>query len=131
MSSKFKLSFVILFFLSLSICITSTNIWKAPKSADKLKNIVKGNANATEEGKKLYKQMCAVCHGDEGKGDGIAGISFNPRPSDFTTKKIQNQSDGAIYWKITEGRPPMASYKSILKEKQRWQLVNYLRTLKK
>lgn len=105
--------------------------WKAPPEADKLKNPFKGNITATDEGKKIYKQMCAICHGNTGKGDGMAGMSLNPRPSNFTTEKVQSQSDGAIYWKLTEGRPPMAAYKNILKEEQRWQLVNYIRTLKK
>jgi len=105
--------------------------WVAPASANSLKNPFKGSTSATEAGKKLYKQYCAICHGNSGKGDGMAGTSLNPRPSNFTVDKAQNQTDGAIYWKMTEGRPPMASYKSILKEEQRWQLVNYIRTLKK
>ena len=105
--------------------------WKAPASANSLKNPVKGNDTATEAGKKLYKKMCAICHGNSGKGDGLAGMSLSPRPSNFSTEKIQSQSDGAIFWKLTEGRPPMASYKNILNEGQRWQLVNYIRTLKK
>jgi mono/diheme cytochrome c family protein len=105
--------------------------WVVPASANNLKNPVKGNTEATEKGKKLYKQMCAICHGSKGKGDGVAGMSLTPRPSNFTSAKIQNQSDGAIYWKLTEGRAPMASYKQMLKDDQRWQLVNYIRTFKK
>jgi len=105
--------------------------WKAPASANKLKNSVKGNATATAAGKKIYTQMCAICHGNKGKGDGMAGMSLNPRPTNFTTNKVQSQTDGAIYWKITEGRAPMASYKTALKSNQRWQLVNYIRTFKK
>jgi mono/diheme cytochrome c family protein len=61
----------------------------------------------------------------------MAGMSLNPRPANFATEKFQSQTDGAIYWKLSEGRPPMAGYKTMLKENQRWQLVNYLRTLKK
>ncbi len=105
--------------------------WKAPKSADKIKNPLKGNAAATEKGKELFNQMCAICHGAEGEGDGIAGGALKPRPANFTSKKVQSQTDGAIFWKMTEGRSPMASYKDVLKEKQRWQLVNYIRTFKK
>jgi len=105
--------------------------WKAPTSADKLKNPAKGNAEATEKGEELYGQMCGICHGDEGEGDGIGGMSLNPKPTDFTLESFQSQSDGAIFWKITEGRSPMASYKSILTEEQRWQLVNFIKTFKK
>ena len=109
----------------------SAGEWKAPTSVDNLNNPLKGDMKAAEKGKKIYKQMCVVCHGDKGKGNGIASASLNPRPADFSAEIVQGQSDGAIYWKLTEGRSPMAAYKDILKEDQRWQLVNYLRTLKK
>lgn len=125
---------IIGFSLSIVIGLTAfqqSGEWKAPASADKITNPLKGNATATQEGKKVYKQMCAICHGNSGKGDGMAGMSLNPRPANFTADKFQAQTDGAIYWKLTEGRPPMAGYKTILKENQRWQLVNYLRSLKK
>ena len=111
--------------------ITDGGKWEAPASTDNLKNPYADNAEATAAGKKLYKQMCAICHGNKGKGDGIAGMGLTPRPADFSLAEIQEQSDGALYWKMTEGRAPMASYKDALKEEQRWQLVNYLRTLKK
>lgn len=105
--------------------------WKAPAEADKLTNPLKGNAVSVDAGKKTFQQMCAICHGNKGKGDGVAGMGLNPRPTDFSKADIQAQSDGAIYWKMTEGRAPMAAYKEILKENQRWELVNYIRTLKK
>ncbi|MBL1280099.1 MAG: c-type cytochrome [Fluviicola sp.] len=105
--------------------------WIAPASANKLKNPYKGSASATAKGKKLFKQMCAICHGNYGKGDGMAGASLTPRPTNFHIAKVQNQSDGAIFWKLTEGRAPMASYKTILTKEQRWQLVSFIRTFKK
>jgi len=105
--------------------------WVAPKSADAIKNPLKGNVAATVKGKATFNQMCAICHGNKGKGDGMAGASLNPKPANFTSDKVQSQTDGAIYWKMTEGKPPMASYKTSLKEEQRWQLVNYIRTFQK
>mgnify|MGYP003109959153 FL=1 len=73
--------------------------------------------------------LCFVCHGPKGKGDGMGGAGLTPKPTDLTTEEFQSQSDGAIFWKITEGRAPMASYKTSIPEKKRWELVNYLRTL--
>ena len=105
--------------------------WVAPVSADELKNPFAGKPEATAEGKKLFKQYCSVCHGDNGKGDGPAGMALNPRPADYSTEKIQKQTDGALFWKITEGKSPMASYKNILTEEQRWKLVNYIREFAK
>lgn len=105
--------------------------WVAPKSASTVKNPFKTSASATAEGKKLYSQMCAVCHGAKGKGDGVAGMSLTPKPANFTKELIQTQTDGAIYWKLTTGRTPMAGYEKSLTDKQRWGLVNYIRTFKK
>ncbi|WP_339901010.1 cytochrome c [uncultured Cyclobacterium sp.] len=104
--------------------------WKAPVEADTLKNPMLGQEEAIKEGKKLFATYCAICHGDKGKGDGVAGAALNPKPTNLTTTTFHAQSDGAIFWKITEGRAPMASYKATLSEEKRWQLVSYLRTLK-
>ncbi len=111
--------------------VQQTTPWVAPKDADALQNPVKDNATATAEGKKLYVQMCSVCHGEKGRGDGIAAAGLTPRPADHSSEKTQMQTDGAIYWKMTNGRPPMAAYKTSLKDEQRWALVNYIRTLAK
>ena len=105
--------------------------WVAPKTADASANPLKDDAQALAEGKKLYGQLCAVCHGDKGKGDGIAAAGLNPKPADHTSDKVQSQTDGAIFWKLTTGTPPMASYEKQLTEHQRWALVSYMRTLKK
>jgi mono/diheme cytochrome c family protein len=105
--------------------------WNAPKAAADVKNPLQSNSSAALEGKKIYMQLCVVCHGDKGKGDGVAGLSLKPKPANFTTAKIQEQSDGALFWKLTTGRSPMASYKEILTDTQRWQLVNYIRSFKK
>tara|TARA_R110002072_G_scaffold286113_1_gene451110 strand:+ start:35983 stop:36783 length:801 start_codon:yes stop_codon:yes gene_type:complete len=107
----------------------NSNSWIAPRSADKLVNPMKGNSSASTAGKKLFKQMCSICHGYTGKGNGVGGTSLTPRPTNFTTNTFQKQSDGAIFWKMSEGKSPMAAYKDILSEKQRWQIVNFLRSL--
>jgi mono/diheme cytochrome c family protein len=105
--------------------------WIAPESANTTTNPLKGNVAATEEGKKLFIQLCSVCHGDKGKGDGLGGLTLTPKPRNFTLTKTQQQTDGALFWKLTEGRAPMASYKDVLTSTQRWQIVNFIRTFKK
>lgn len=118
------------FLLGSVISKAQTTPWVAPASANELKNPFSGNEDATKKGKKLFNQLCNICHGDKGKGDGMAGAALNPKPANFTTDKVQSQSDGALFWKMTTGRAPMAAYKDQLTEEQRWQLVNYIRTLK-
>jgi mono/diheme cytochrome c family protein len=105
--------------------------WKAPEEADKVINPIKGSLSGTKAGKKLYGKYCAICHGTKGKGDGMAGAALTPKPANFINEKFQNQTDGSVFWKLSEGRSPMASYKTILNDEQRWQIVNYLRTFKK
>ena len=105
--------------------------WVAPVSADEIVNPLKGDANAAASGKKTYKMLCVVCHGAKGKGDGIGSAGLQPKPTDLTSTKVQAQTDGAIFWKIEEGRSPMPSYKTTLQEKKRWEIINYIRKLKK
>ncbi len=105
--------------------------WVAPKSADDIVNPLKDDASAAASGKKLYKVLCVICHGAKGKGDGMGGAGLTPKPTDLTTEEFHSQSDGAIFWKIEEGRAPMASYKTSIPETKRWQIINYVRTLKK
>lgn len=118
-------------FVSNSFVVGDGSTWVAPASASQIKNPFAGNADATKAGKKLYTSYCAVCHGDTGKGDGVAAVALNPKPAKFASESVQSQSDGTLFWKMTEGRAPMASYKDVLKEEQRWQLVNYIRELGK
>jgi len=106
--------------------------WIAPASANQLKNPLAGNTNVLKDAKKNYEMYCTACHGAGGKGDGTAAASLNPKPADHTSTKVQSQTDGALFWKLSEGRGIMASYKQILSDdKQRWALVNYIRSLKK
>ena len=109
---------------------TQQKKWIAPASADKIINPLKADPKAAASGKKLYVAMCFVCHGPKGKGDGIGGAGLKPKPTDLSSVGVQSQSDGAIFWKIAEGRAPMAGYKNSIPEKKRWEIINYLRTLK-
>jgi mono/diheme cytochrome c family protein len=103
----------------------------APASADALKNPLAGNATSIADGKKLYDANCAICHGAKGKGDGVAAAGLTKAPADHSSVAVQKQTDGAIFWKIAEGNNPMPAYKAVYSETQRWQLVNYIRTLAK
>lgn len=103
--------------------------WKAPPEADKLKNPFEKDTEAWKKAESTFKNLCVICHGEKGKGDGIAGMALTPRPANLTSEAVQKQTDGAIFWKITNGNPPMASYKETLTEKQRWLLVKYIRHL--
>ena len=103
--------------------------WPAPESAVKMKNPVKSDAASVKEGKDLYAQHCKSCHGAKGKGDGAKAEKIDISCGDFSTAEFAKISDGELYWKTTEGRKPMPSYKEKLSNNERWAVVNYLRTL--
>ena len=105
--------------------------WVAPASANATKNPVVTTPAIIATGKTLYTTNCAPCHGVKGKGDGPAAVALNPKPADHTSKLIQSESDGSLFWKITTGKGAMQSYKAQMTDQQRWILVNYIRTLKK
>ena len=105
-------------------------IFTAPKSADSHANPLKDNAAATLEGKKTYTTYCTPCHGSKGKGDGIASAGLSRQPANHTSAAIQQQTDGALAWMISEGNTPMPAYKKSLSPTQIWQLVDFIRTLK-
>jgi mono/diheme cytochrome c family protein len=123
--------------ITLLICFYFSNAFSqsrkfpSPASANAIINPLKGNAEATSEGKKIYTQYCVTCHGDKGKGNGIAAPGLSRPPADHTSDFVQNQTDGALFWIIREGNNPMPTYKTVLTETQRWQVVNYIRTLAK
>ena len=75
--------------------------------------------------------MCVLCHGLKGEGNDEAGLSLVRKPANFLALKVITESDGAIFWKITNGKAPMASYDELLSDDQRWKLVNYIRELGK
>lgn len=107
------------------------NEWNAPESAKKIANPVPSNEVSVAAGKKIYIKECLSCHGKKGKGDGPSVATLEKSPGDLTSAKVQLHTDGELFWKISEGRKPMPSTKKTLTEEQRWQVVNYVRTLKK
>ncbi len=108
-----------------------TSTWVAPAAEAAKVNPVKSDASTLKDAKKIYTNTCGVCHGEKGKGDGVAAVACKPKPADHTSQKIHDESDGSLFWKMTTGKGPMPTYKKILTEQQRWELVNYIRTLYK
>jgi mono/diheme cytochrome c family protein len=105
--------------------------WPAPAAAASKANPQKG-AESISNGKTLFAKNCQSCHGKKGMGDGTKAAQLKTEPGDFSTSAFQSQSDGAIFYKISEGRDDMPSFKKKMPEaNDMWDLVNYVRTLKK
>ena len=82
-------------------------------------------------GKKVFNTNCALCHGNEGKGDGAAGASLNPKPRNLVEGKW-TQGGGMInHFKVLQNGikgTSMASY-SHFKPADRWALVVYIESI--
>ena len=131
----FKKILLLVFSISLSpmflssVAAQTDAAWKAPKSAKKIKNPLAKIVNASEKGEALFKTNCVMCHGEKGKGDGVAAVALSPKPADLSSKRVVKETDGEMFWKIENGKGSMPPWKSALSKKQRWQIVNYVRTL--
>ena len=107
----------------------SSEKWESPSRAARKKNPIPADSASLERGLAVYVKECTSCHGKSGRGDGPAAKNLERHPGDLTNPKLIEQSDGALFWKITTGRPPMASYKKTLTKTDRWHVINYTRTL--
>ena len=96
--------------------------WQAPSEAAAKPNPLRDHPDAAAGGQKLFRRHCAECHGDEGRG--------LKKAADFHLPAVQQQTDGTLFWKITNGNPDrgMPSF-SRLSELQCWQIVLHLRML--
>jgi mono/diheme cytochrome c family protein len=99
--------------------------WRAPDGVISRHNPLADKPQAAAGGKKLFLRNCAECHDKDGSG------IVKKHAADLQLPVVQDQSDGALFWKITNGNPDrgMPSF-SKLPEPERWQLVLFLRTLK-
>jgi mono/diheme cytochrome c family protein len=95
-------------------------------------NPVESDEVSVERGAQLFKINCVICHGPEGLGDGVIGTFFQFKPANLTASPVQTLSDGAIFLVISKGvEGRMPALNENLTVRDRWDLVNFIRTLKK
>jgi len=99
--------------------------WHAPVEAASRENPLSTKPEAASGGRKLFIRNCVECHGKDGTG------MEKKHSADLHLPVVQQQSDGTLFWKITNGNVGrgMPAF-SKLPEAQRWQILLYLRTLK-
>jgi mono/diheme cytochrome c family protein len=130
---KLTLAFIALFFLiQIGVVVGyQATPWVAPEKYQSMANPVPSSATSIAKGKALFVKNCIDCHGKKGLGDGSKVSFLKTTPADMTTVKFQSQSDGSLFYKISEGRNDMPKgKKDFPDESDRWNLVNYVRTFK-
>ncbi len=82
-------------------------------------------------GRAIYTEHCARCHGTSGAGDGPAATAVASRPGDLTGRRTADHTAGDLFWWITHGIPgsAMPGFGDRLSPQQRWDVVNFVRTL--
>ena len=82
-------------------------------------------------GAELFAINCQMCHGADGAGSGpVAPFLIQFKPADLTSAIVQSKSDGSMFLTISngvDGRMPALNENLTVSE--RWDVVNFLRTL--
>ena len=110
-----------IFWLSRPVALSNENV-----------NPIPPDNKSVAAGQVLFTTNCVPCHGVSGKGDGPVGLTLNPRPADLTLHAIPGvHTDAQLYEWISDGFPGsrMPAFRSILSDTDRWNLVNFIRTL--
>lgn len=98
--------------------------WVVPPDKAAVLSPFRFSDETRKTGEGLYTTYCKQCHGDPGKGNVIALV---PPPPDPATSKMQNNTDGDIFYKASEGKGPMPSFKNIISSFNIWNIISYLR----
>jgi mono/diheme cytochrome c family protein len=115
----------------------SKNTWELPDDADRTKNPVASSAESIERGKELYldskKGNCVFCHGENGSGNEANLPKLRRKPADLSdSERMSMMTDGEVFWKISKGiNMIMPAGEKRMTEEERWDVVNYVRTLAK
>ena len=108
----------------------------APLEARRLNNPVAITAARLASGKASYALSCAECHGEDGKSRTRLAGSLPVRPTDLSEYLMESMRDGEIYWVVTHGitrsdKQQMPAFESPLSDGQRWELVLWVRDLRR
>lgn len=117
-----KINFLTIITLFLSVQIYAQD-WLVPADQKNKVNPQEYNLANVNKGKELYLKNCKSCHGDPGKNNILPLV---PPPVDVTSDKMQKNTEGELYYKITNGRLAMPQFKATISDDDRWRIVNYI-----
>jgi mono/diheme cytochrome c family protein len=105
--------------------------WTAPPGAKELHSPLTLSPDVIAAGNANYGIFCEGCHGARADGAGPIAMKFSIPVADLTTPQVQQQSDGELFWKLSHGYGAMPKWGDVLSDDDRWQLIAFIRTLKK
>ena len=119
--------FVVLNFIAV-VLLAQTTPWEVPADRSAKLSTTAFTDQNRNTGKDLYHTNCKSCHGDPGKNNVIKLV---PPPPDPATTQLQQNTDGSLHYKISEGRGAMPAFKNILNSADIWNIIAFLRTFNK
>ena len=91
---------------------------------------------AAEKTAALFQELCSVCHGVGGKGDGPSARGLEPKPADFTDCKAMAKDSDEVLLRIIKGggqsvgrSAVMPAWGEALSEQQIDELIKFIRGL--
>jgi cytochrome c oxidase cbb3-type subunit 3 len=91
---------------------------------------------AAEAAPTLFSELCTVCHGAGGKGDGPSAQGLEPKPADFTDCRSMAKDSDEVLFKIIKGggqsvgrSTVMPAWGDALSDQQIRELVKFIRGL--
>jgi mono/diheme cytochrome c family protein len=117
-----KINLVLIAILYLAIQVSAQE-WEVPADQKDIKNPLEYNLANVKKGKELFYQNCKSCHGDPGKNNVLPLV---PPPVDIASEKMQKNSEGEIYYKISTGRAGMPQFKATISDDDKWRIVNFI-----
>lgn len=102
-----------------------------PIEAQNKKNPLPVTQQTVNEGREIYLQSCAICHGTDGHSRTNLGRGMYPPAMDLTSPHTQHWNDAELFWIIQNGvrLTGMPSWKSSLSEPDTWKLVRFIHDL--
>lgn len=99
-------------------------------AAATLENPLPDSEDVLDDGRVLYSNFCAPCHGGSGAGDGAVGLVYKGVPN-FSAGRYAEMTEGHVFHVITHGQGRMYPYASQIAPIDRWKIVSYVQTLQK
>ena len=107
--------------------IVAAHEWMAPADEGKRPNPIIADQKSIEQGKNIYLDNCAACHGEKIEGMTAEETGLEMDSPDLK-RRLLTHTDGDFFWKIQNGRGDMPSFKDDLTAEQTWNVINYIRS---
>ena len=96
-----------------------------------VKNPTIDHENSIKRGEEMFVKNCAKCHGLNGNGYGVVAHGFTTWPRQlWVWNNADTSADGYLFWILENGKSDMPPWGLVLSEKERWDLINYIKTIK-